>query len=78
MNTERTHIGWGFWLWWVLASSVGIVVLTVVAALTFGADVAIETFAVIGAGLVILILFGYGAITGGVMVWLLRQPSREA
>ncbi len=23
MNTERAHVGWGFWLWWVLASTVG-------------------------------------------------------
>ncbi len=22
-NTERTQVGWGFWLWWVLASAVG-------------------------------------------------------
>jgi MFS family permease len=23
MNTERAQVGWGFWLWWVLASTVG-------------------------------------------------------
>jgi hypothetical protein len=23
MNTERTQVGWRFWLWWVLASTVG-------------------------------------------------------
>ncbi len=25
-NTERAQIGWGFWLWWVLASAVGLAV----------------------------------------------------
>ena len=23
MKIERTHVGWGFWFWWVLASTVG-------------------------------------------------------
>ncbi len=23
MKVERTHVGWGFWFWWVLASTVG-------------------------------------------------------
>lgn len=23
MNTERAQVGWGFWLWWVLASTEG-------------------------------------------------------
>ncbi len=26
MNTERAQVGWGFGLWWVLASVVGLVV----------------------------------------------------
>ncbi len=26
MNTERAQVGWGFWLWWVLASTVGLAV----------------------------------------------------
>ena len=26
MNTERAQLGWGFWLWWVLASTVGMAV----------------------------------------------------
>ena len=26
MNTERARVGWGFWLWWVLASSAGLAV----------------------------------------------------
>jgi hypothetical protein len=26
MNTERAQVGWGFWLWWVLASTVGFAV----------------------------------------------------
>ena len=26
-STERAQVGWGFWLWWVLASAVGLAVL---------------------------------------------------
>jgi hypothetical protein len=59
--------------WWVLASIVGFVVsiamgravgFTLYEAVAFAEAV---VFAVVGAG--------YGAITGGVMVWLLRQPA---
>ena len=33
MNTERAQVGWGFWLWWVLATFVGSAVGVVVAVL---------------------------------------------
>ncbi len=35
MNTERAQVGWGFWLWWVLASTVGLAVGMVVRPLAF-------------------------------------------
>jgi hypothetical protein len=50
-------VGWGFWLWWVLASTVGWVV-----GMPVGGFVG---WAALGAV--------YGAITGVVLVWLLRQ-----
>ena len=61
MNTERSQVGWGFWLWWVLASIVGL-------AVAFAADSENVGLAV---GVVI------GAITGVVLLWLLRQPVTE-
>ena len=59
--------------WWVLASIAGSVVSN--AALEFAGGTSIETIAL----LVPLFVFfvGYGAITGAVMVWLLRQPVKE-
>ena len=48
--------------WWVLASTVGF-------AVSFAVGLAVDV--AVGFAL-------YGAITGGVLVWLLRQPSREA
>jgi len=57
MAVERSRVGWGFWLWWVLASTV-----------SWPIGLAI---AEIGAGVVA------GAITGIVLVWLLRQPAKE-
>ena len=69
MNTERAQVGWGFWLQWVLASTVGLAVLVAVGeAVVLAVDGAVVG-AVGGAG--------YGAITGGVLVWLLRQPVTE-
>ena len=140
--TERAQVGWGFWLRWVLASGVGIVV-GIAVSLAMAAVGAVATLVVIGntpdvdlsnppnellvlfgtigftsiwasvgiaqwlvlrwrqvprASLWVLAitvslaahqllpsgpvttafnLAGYGAITGGVMVWLLRQPATE-
>ncbi|MCH8876688.1 MAG: hypothetical protein IIA89_07665 [Chloroflexi bacterium] len=124
MNTERTRVGWGFWLWWVLACTVGLTVAFAVAfAVTDAVSSAVAfavTEAVVGAvvgasvgiaqwlvlrrqvsrpgwwvlasimGLAVafalsgafalggaLGLVVYGAITGAVMVWLLRQPVQK-
>ena len=60
---ERAPVGWGFRLWWVLASTVGLAVGFAVA------------FAVLEAVGVAVGGALYGAITGGVLVWLLRQPA---
>ena len=35
-NTERAQVGWGFWLWWVLASSVGFAVAFAMAGAVVG------------------------------------------
>ena len=117
-NIQRTQVGWGFWLGWVLASTVGLAVglaagaalLTIIAFSTLvggsgidpltsamegallGASVGIAQWLVlrrkvsragwwvlastVGAVLLVTVV-GYGAITGGVMVWLLRQPVTE-
>ena len=66
-NTERAQVGWGFWLWWVLASTVGMAVgIAVLEAVGLAGGSHFSSGAVVG------------AITGGVMVWLLRQPvTRE-
>ena len=131
-NTERAQAGWGFWLWWVLASAVGFVVGLIVGLIlsatssslvgfavglaVFGASVgiaqwfvlrrhvsragwwvlastvgyavtaagvldALEAFgeAILGGGSsyegLVLGLVLYGAITGGVLVWLLWDPD---
>ena len=134
-NTERAQVGWGFWLWWVLASTVGIIVSLIVglilsaassnlletamlfaatgasvgiaqwlvlrkrvsragwwvlastvgfAVVAPGALDALETFGIgiLGGGSsspgyagFVLGLALYGAITGGVMVWLLWDPD---
>jgi hypothetical protein len=58
------NVGWGFCLWWVLASTVG----WAAGGFLSGA-VPVGGFlgwAALGAV--------YGAITGSVLVWLLRQP----
>ena len=36
MNTERAQVGWGFWLWWVLATFVGSAVGVVVGVAVLG------------------------------------------
>lgn len=122
MNAERAQVGWRFWLGWVLASTVGVVVGLTVG--TFVQDSAVTRGNVLGGAVIgasigtaqwlvlrrqvsrsgcwvlastvtvavvgvptyapalvwasLIALAGYGAITGGVLVWLLRQPSREA
>ena len=68
--------------WWVLASTVGLVVGT---AVSFGAtDPLLEARAValaaVGLAIVVRGAVGgavFGALTGGVLVWLFRQPITE-
>jgi hypothetical protein len=71
MNTGRAQVGWGFWALWMLASTVGLVV-NVVVGIVWSVAVGVEggwvVSSVVGGA-------GYGAITGGVMVWLLRIPT---
>ncbi len=117
MNTARGQVGWRFWFWWVLASTVGFAVgLAVpepvieameeaVVGAVVGASAGIAQWLVLQwrvsrAGWWVLAsivglavgfavpeavavaveevglavgLSGYGAITGGVLVWLLRR-----
>ena len=78
MNTERAQVGWGLWLGWVLASTVGGAVGRAVdMALrgTSGWDLFVVIMLLPIGGVVALA--GYGAITGGVLVWLLRQSAAK-
>ena len=60
--------------WWVLASIVGVAVsVAVISTVTAGVE---EAGGIAGGGAVGGAV--YGALTGGVLVWLLRQPGREA
>ena len=84
MNTERAQVGWRFWLWWVLASTVSLAVLGAVAAVVLGAvaaaaGVPFETVAVTSLGPVFEAVIG--AVAGaslGIAQWLVlrRQVSR--
>ena len=95
-------VGWRFWLWWVLASTVGWVVGGSVGSILAGSVAAAgvlqwlmvlerrakrsgwwvfaSTVGWLVSGLageiVCLAIIGavYGAITGTVLIWLLRQP----
>jgi hypothetical protein len=62
--------------WWVLASTVGSAVGgAFLAALVL--DLIGTVSLVLGLAMLVLSLVPYGAITGGAMVWLLRQPIIE-
>lgn len=70
-NTEHAQVGWGFWLWWVLASTVGFAVgIAVGEAVGFAVGVAVAFTVTLAVGVAVS-----GAITGVVLVWLLRQPA---
>ena len=76
MNLERTQVGWGFWLWWVLGS---------IAGLSVGALVALPMYIIVAtspgtldlgrAGVVFGIVFGASV---GIGQWsvLRRQVAR--
>ena len=70
MEAKPSQVGWGFWLYWVLASTVG-----------WGLSMAVGgAFEFMAAGLFALPVGGavLGAVTGGTLIWLLRQPIIEA
>ena len=46
-NTEREQVGWGFWRWWVLASTVGLGVGLVVGGAVVGASLGIAQWLVL-------------------------------
>ncbi len=76
-------VGWRLWLWWVLASVVGWGVGWVVgpAIVLFGGVIGEMDEALIV--LLVAVLWGVGglvggAITGAVLVWLLRQRVVDA
>jgi hypothetical protein len=59
--------------WWVLASTVGWgLSVTVAGAFWWGVDISDAGWALVVTGAVL------GAVTGGALVWLLRQPVPEA
>ena len=59
--------------WWVLASTVGWGLgVTVARAFPWGVDTADAVGALVVTGAIL------GALTGGALVWLLRQPAKEA
>lgn len=75
MNTERTHIGWSFWIAWVLASIVGFGIGALL-----GARVAYGLFDRAGFDALLGIMAGIvmGA-TGGYMQWVvLREKVARA
>ena len=73
MNTERAQVGWGFWLWWVLASTVGLPVGFVVGLAVLEA-VGLTGGSHFSGGAVALVLFG--AVAGasvGIAQWLVLR-----
>ena len=62
--------------WWVLASTVGSVVFLASVVFSAGAVLTSTSRVAVLVGIVALVVSWavYGAITGGVLVWLLRQP----
>ncbi|MCH8876689.1 MAG: hypothetical protein IIA89_07670 [Chloroflexi bacterium] len=87
MNTERAQVGWGFWLGWVLASTVGGAVGVAVGGLTLFIFVAFAVDAdldVVGKTLLGAVGFAvFGAVIGaslGIAQWLVlrRQVSEPA
>ncbi len=78
MKIERTHVGWGFWFWWVLASTVGYAVgnaagMKVVQAVVGAAEYRAKGFVV---AIPLLVVMTGAAV--GVMQWLiLRRQLRR-
>ncbi len=77
-DAERAQVGWGFWLWWVLASIVGFAVGGFVAIVVFVFVIFSAALDVVGGTLLSAVL---GAVLGaslGIAQWLVlrRQVSR--
>ena len=72
MKVKGSQAGWGFWLLWVAARSVGWGLC--MAVMVAGME-PVGVYGLLGlvGGPVVL-----GAVTGAVLVWLLRQPVPEA
>ena len=73
MKIERTHVGWGFWFWWVLASTVGYAVgnaagMKVVQAVVGAAEYRAKGFVV---AIPLLVVMTGAAV--GVMQWLVLR-----
>jgi len=66
MNTERARVGWGFWLWWVLASTVGFAV-------------AFAVFEAVPEAVGFAVRMAVGGASVGIAQWLvLRQQVSRA
>ena len=78
MNTERARVGWGFWLWWVLASTVGLAVGLGAVGLAVGG--AVGGAVALGLALAVAVVFAAPSvgIALGIAQWLVlrRQVSR--
>lgn len=74
MNTERAKVGWGFWLWWVLVSTVALL-LVLVARKTAGEalDISVDP-----AGVWIVVWIVAGAAVGIAQWFVLRRQVSRA
>ena len=73
MKIERTHVGWGFWFWWVLASTVGYAVSSAAAMEVLWAVVGAPEFMAKGlAPGIRLAVVRTGAVVG-VLQWLVLR-----
>ncbi|MCZ6530531.1 MAG: hypothetical protein O6949_09435, partial [Chloroflexi bacterium] len=77
MNTERAQVGWGFAIWWVLASFVGWAVSFAVAGAVLGA-VLEAVAAAVGFAVAAAVGMAVAGASLGIAQWLVlrRQVSR--
>jgi hypothetical protein len=89
MNTERAQVGWRFWLWWVLASTVGLAVGMLVRPFAFyvvgawltwggGIEVVFALDDVVALEVAFALSGALGGASVGIAQWLVlrRQVSR--
>ncbi len=73
MKVKGSQVGWGFWLGWVVASTVGWVLAKIVSrAIPWDETGDFNLMPMVMTGAVL------GMVTGAALVWLLRQPVPEA